>query len=144
MTNKFTAITEAIKAKLIIAGINYVYIYPDDKLGQNLPAAIIEEGEKTFVAVPGNLYDIMQTVSISILSNKLTERSKVMNDLEAAVWNSLLTDLSLGGLVRNVLPLTTDPGAALDNLDRMDQAGFRGNCSVRRLSLSLNYCDTRI
>lgn len=144
MTNKFTAITQAIKTRLNTAGINYVYIYPDDKLGQNLPAGIIEEGEKSFVPSAGNKYDVTQTIHISILSNKLTERSKVMNDLEVAVWNALLNDLTLGGLVWNVSPLTTDPGAALDNLDRMDQAGFRGNCSVRRLSLSVYYCDTRL
>ena len=142
MTNKFTAIAEYIKTTLKAAGFVSAYIYPDDKIGQNTPAIIIEEGSKTFTPNAGLVYEINHTVYIYILENKLTDRSKRMNDLEIAAWNALLADYYFGGLIKNINPMETDPGAALDNLDRMDQAGFRANCTVRKLTLNLYYCDT--
>lgn len=142
MTNKTTAILTAIKACLVSAGISSVYIYPDHKAGQNFPMAVIAEGDKDMVTEPGNRVRIIQSISIFITENKLTDRQKVMADLEAAVWTQLLSDHTLGGNVDNTQPVSTRMGDIYRNLDEI-VSGYKGNVTVRELTLNLFYCDTR-
>jgi hypothetical protein len=143
MTDKFTNIAAAITAALKLAGIQSVYIYPDTKLGQNYPLAVIAEGDKEHTTLSANCVEITQTISIFLAGNTLTNRSTNMSTLEAAAYTRLLADITLANTVANVVPAGTGIGSYSQNLDNLDFGGYKANVSVRELRLELTYFDTR-
>jgi len=144
--NKVEQIIQAIEARLVKAGIPTVLRFPEDyrSIGNRYPMAIIREERQDYELTAGQRYQYNLTVTIVLVSDKLRERMKVMNELQVAVFNELFKDCTLDGLVMNINPVTVNMGMLLSGSDITATAGFNEAVSFREIQLQMLVQDARI
>ena len=110
MTNVQYVVIEDIIASLntlVPTYLKYVGEFPDDmsKVGQNFPAAIVQDGNRSYEIVAGNVYHCFMEIHVDVYTEIRTGITKMekMLDTEAQINNVILADLTLGATVKNTV-----------------------------------------
>ncbi len=144
MTNKTSIIISALKTRLLSAGL-FVLRYPDDlkSVGNRYPVVFIREGDKSFEPTRGNRYEYTQTLTLILAGAYTQNRMSQMNTLQKKVYDAILQDPSLGGLVMNVNPTATNTGEVIRDTGVLGYAGHNEAVAYREIVLNILVQDAR-
>ena len=142
MTNVQYVVIEDIIASLntlVPTYLKYVGEFPDDmsKVGQNFPAAIVQDGNRSYLINAGNVYKCFMEIYVDVYTEIRTGITKMekMLDTEAQINDVILADLTLGATVKNTVLVSS----SIESFSPTTGQQF----DMRRITYMIEIHDTR-
>lgn len=118
MTNIQHSIIIAVRSAL--AGLaQLVGVYPQDigKLGNNETGILVQAGDEVWTPEQGNTYLLDMTMRVHAYALTGVNPLLSVTALQAAVQTALLADVTLGGVIRCVTPVSAEVGEWMTEID---------------------------
>ena len=148
MTNKqILVLNKLVEIAQGVSGVTFAGLYPDaiGSVGQRFPAVIVKDGnetEATYQTGRACDYNYQPELYIHHEITNFTTRIADILALQNAILTAIIGDLSLAGLVDNIVGHEVIKGDSQNSLINTE-SGYQGEMTVHIIRLNMIINDTR-